>query len=71
MNAINEAINLIEGLKREGYIKWAVILHPFSDVIFILHLVNDIELQVTKQDFNDYTISQIYNEIKQFGGLNE
>ena len=43
----------------------------FSDVIFILHLVNDIELQVTKQDFNDYTISQIYNEIKQFGGLNE
>ena len=46
MNIINEATNLINELKTEGYVKWVVILRPFSDTIFILHLNNDIELQI-------------------------
>ena len=71
MNIINEVTDLIDELEREGYVKWVVILRHFSDMIFIFHLNNDIELQISKQDFNDYTISQIYNNIKEFGGLNE
>ena len=69
---MDEFINIIKQLRIEGVIKWVVILRPFSDEItFILHLCNDVELQVNKQDFDNNCMIRIYDNIKEFGGLNE
>ena len=67
MDEMNEFVNIIKQLRDEGIIKWVVILRPFSDVVFILHLANNIEMQISKQDFHNKCMIKIYDEIKFLG----